>query len=126
MNFIIKCYICFARKLYQNVYLFEKQKLPLQYQKNLRETELICKECILEVIRDSMPVDKILRAYIDETVDEEIVEETIEENLTPEEAEKEAENESKKAAEKEAEKKKEEEETSVEKVELVPYDFSPR
>ena len=76
-EFIHKCYICFARKLYQNVYLFEKQKIPLQYQKNLRETELICKECILEVIRDSMPVDKILRAYIDETVDEEVVEETV-------------------------------------------------
>ncbi len=118
-DFIHKCYIAFARKLYQNVYLFEKQSIPLQYQKNLRETELICKENILEVIRDSMPVDKILRAYIDETVDEEIIEETIEKNLTPEEAEKEAENEAKEAAEKEADKKKEEEETSVEKVELV-------
>lgn len=124
-EFVHKCYICFARKLYQNVYLFEKQKIPLQYQKNLRETELICKECILEVIRDSMPVDKILRAYIDETVDEEVVEETIEENLTPEEAEKREEEESKKAAEKEAEKKKEEEETSVEKVELVPTTSLP-
>jgi hypothetical protein len=118
-EFIHKCYISFARKLYQNVYLFEKQKIPLQYQKNLRETELICKECILEVIRDSMPVDKILRAYIDETVDEEVVEETVEENLTPEEAAKREEEEAKKAAENEAEKKKEEEETSVEKVELV-------
>lgn len=118
-EFIHKCYICFARKLYQNVYLFEKQKIPLQYQKNLRETELICKECILEVIRDSMPVDKILRAYIDETVDEEVVEETVEETLTPEEAAKREEEAAKKAAENEAEKKKEEEETSVEKVELV-------
>jgi len=118
-DFIHKCYIAFARKLYQNVYLFEKQSIPLQYQKNLRETELICKENILEVIRDSMPVDKILRAYIDETVDEEVIEETIEKNLTPEEAEKEAEDEAKEAAEKAADKKKEEQETSVEKVELV-------
>lgn len=124
-NFIHKTYIAFARKLYQNVYLFEKQSIPLQYQKNLRETELICKECILEVIRDSMPVDKILRAYIDETVDEEIVEETVEKNLTPEEAEKEAEEEAKKAAEKEADKKKEEEETSVEKVDLVSTSSLP-
>ena len=124
-EFIHKCYISFARKLYQNVYLFEKQKIPLQYQKNLRETELICKECILEVIRDSMPVDKILRAYIDETVDEEVVEETIEENLTPEEAAKKEEEDAKKAAEKEEEKKKEEEETSVSKVELVPTTSLP-
>ena len=118
-DFIHKCYIAFARKLYQNVYLFEKQSIPLQYQKNLRETELICKENILEVIRDSMPVDKILRAYIDETVDEEVIEETIEKNLTPEEAKKEAEDEAKEAAERAADKKKEEEETNVEKVELV-------
>ena len=42
----------------------------------MREAEIMCKESILEVIRDSVPVEKILRAYIDETVDEEIIEET--------------------------------------------------
>ena len=80
-TFIHKCYINFARKLYQNVYLFEKDLLPLDVQKNNREIELLCQECILQVIRDSMPIEKILRAYIDKTVDEEVLEETIEKTV---------------------------------------------
>ena len=79
--FIHKCYISFARKLYSNVYLFETQIPALQHQKNMRECELISYECILGVIRDSMPVESILRAYIDETVDEEVIEETLEKNV---------------------------------------------
>jgi len=75
-GFIHKIYIFLARKIYKNVYLYEKQITPLQFQKNMREAEIMCKESILEVIRDSVPVEKILRAYIDETVDEEIIEET--------------------------------------------------
>lgn len=80
-TFIHKCYINFARKLYQNVYLFEKDLLPLDVQKNNREMELLCQECILQVTRDSMPIEKILRAYIDKTVDEEVLEETIEKTV---------------------------------------------
>ena len=79
--FVHKCYISFARKLYSNVYLFETQIAALQHQKNMRECELICHECILGVIRDSMPVETILRAYIDETVDEEVIEETLEKTV---------------------------------------------
>ena len=74
-NFIHKCYIYFARKLYSNVYLYEKDIMPLNYQKNMREAELICQESILNVVRDNMPVETILRAYIDKTVDEEVIEE---------------------------------------------------
>ena len=59
------------------VYLFEEDILPLQKQKNMRECELICKECVLNVIRENMPVEKILRAYLDETTEEEVVEETV-------------------------------------------------
>ena len=44
----------------------------------MREWEIIVKESILNVIRESMPIEKILRAYMDETVEEEGVEETIE------------------------------------------------
>ena len=79
--FVHKCYIMYARKLYSNVYLFEKDILPLNYQKNMREAELMCQESILNVIRENMPVENILRAYIDETVDEEIIEETIEKTV---------------------------------------------
>ena len=84
-DFIHKCYITYARKLYSNVYLFENNVLPLNYQKNMREAELMCQESILNVIRDNMPVEAILRAYIDETVDEEIIEETIEKTVDEEE-----------------------------------------
>jgi hypothetical protein len=77
-DFIHKVYIASARKLYQNVYLFEKHIMPLQHQKNMRECETIIRECILKVVRDSMPIEKILRAYIDETEEEEIIEEKIE------------------------------------------------
>lgn len=110
-TFIHKVYIDFARKLYQNVYLYEKDILPLQFQKNRRESEILCRESILNVIRDSVPVEKILRSYIDETVDEEIIEEIIEKNMTDKEAEK-IENElnEKKAEKEEKEKDKEDKE----------------
>jgi len=75
-EFIHSCYVQFARKLYSNVYLFETKIPSLQMQKNHRECELICKECILNVIRSNIPVDKILRAYIDETTEEEVIEES--------------------------------------------------
>ena len=72
-DFIHKVYIACARKLYTSIYLFETGVEPLQRQKNMREAETVCKECILNVIRDNMPVEKILRAYMDETVEEEVV-----------------------------------------------------
>jgi len=87
-TFIHTCYINFARKLYENVYLFEKDVMPLQYQKNMRECEIICRESILTAIRNNIPVEKMLRAYIDETVDEEIVEELVQKNMSIEETEK--------------------------------------
>ena len=74
-DFVHKVYILFARKLYTNIYLFEKEVTPLTQQKNMRECELLCKESIMEAIRDSMPIEQILRSYIDETTDEEIIEE---------------------------------------------------
>ncbi len=102
-DFIHKVYIECARKLYKNVYLFEKHIMPLQQQKNMRECEIIIRECILKVIGDNMPVEKILRAYIDETEEEEVVEETVEKPEEEVQAEQEA-------AEKEAAEK---EETAV-------------
>jgi len=99
-DFIHKVYIECARKLYKNVYLFEKHIMPLQQQKNMRECEIIIRECILKVIGDNMPVEKILRAYIDETEEEEVVEETVEKPAEEVQAEQE-EAEAKEAAAKE-------------------------
>ena len=80
-QFIHNIYIKCARKFYSVIYLFETNIQPLEHQKNMRECEIICKECILNVIRESMPIEKILRAYMDETTEEEIVEEQVREEV---------------------------------------------
>jgi len=74
-DFIHKTYINIARKVYKNVYLFEVNVMPLQIQKNHRELEIIVQECILNTLREGIPVEAILRAYMDETVEEDVVEE---------------------------------------------------
>ena len=73
-EFVHKIYIEVARKFYKNVYLFQQDVVGIVKQKNARIAELIIRECIFEVIRDSMPIEELLRAYLDET-QEEIVEE---------------------------------------------------
>ncbi len=82
-DFIHKCYINVARKVYKNVYLFELKCTPLETQKHNRELEIIVQECILNAVRDSIPVESILRAYMDETVEEEVVEEIKEQIIEP-------------------------------------------
>jgi len=77
--FIHKVYIHVARKVYMNVYLFEKNISPLQVQKNQRELESLIQECILMTIRESIPTEAIIRAYMDESVEQE--EEVIIENM---------------------------------------------
>ena len=74
-DFIHKIYINVARKIYKNVYLFEIKISPLEIQKNNRELELIIQECILNTVRDSIPVETILKAYMDETCEEDVIEE---------------------------------------------------
>jgi hypothetical protein len=83
-DFIHKVYIHVARKVYMNIYLFEKGITPLQMQKNTREFEIIVNECILAAIRESIPTEQIIRAYMDESV--EIEEEVIIEDIVPEPA----------------------------------------
>ena len=78
-NFIHKIYIHVARKVYTNVYLFEKNISPLAIQKNNRELEMIIQECILLAIRESIPTEQIIRAYLDESLEEE--EEVVIENV---------------------------------------------
>jgi predicted ester cyclase len=81
-NFIHKVYIHVARKVYTNVYLFEKSISPLLTQRNSRELELIVQECILTTIRESIPTEEIIRAYMDESIEQE--EEVIIENIVDE------------------------------------------
>ena len=78
--FIHKVYINVARKVYMNVYLFEKNVPHLQTQKNNRELEVIIQECIMMAIRESIPTEAIIRAYMDEGIeqDEQVIIENIE------------------------------------------------
>jgi hypothetical protein len=84
-DFIHKIYIHVARKMYTNVYLLEKGISPLQIQKNNREIEIFIRECILITIRESIPTEQIVRAYLDESIEheEEIIIEDLEEPIEP-------------------------------------------
>lgn len=69
--FIHRIYIETGRRLYKNIYLFEKGIPPLQYQKNMREFELIIRESILNVIRESIPIENILKQYLHQKYEQE-------------------------------------------------------
>lgn len=88
-DFIHKVYIQVARKLYTNIYLYDKNILPLQKQKHNREFELIVQECILNSVRDSMPIEEILRSYLDETQEEDVEETIVDEKIPIQEEKKE-------------------------------------
>ncbi len=81
--FIHKVYIHTARQFYKNVYLFDMNIPPLQKQKNNRELEVITQECILNTVRESIPIQTILKCYLDETTEDDIQEEVKEEDITP-------------------------------------------
>lgn len=66
-DFLHRVYIHAARKIFTNVYLFERNVPPLQTQKYNRELEQVIKECVMVAIRDSIPVEDVLRAYMEET-----------------------------------------------------------
>ena len=66
-RFLHLVYINIARKLYSNIYLFQIDITPLEQQKNNREFELIVQTCIMNTIRDNIPIEILLKQYIDET-----------------------------------------------------------
>jgi hypothetical protein len=70
--FLHKVYINVARKLYSNIYLFEIDIPSLEIQKRNREFEVIVQACIMNTIRDSIPVETLLRQYIDESTEYEV------------------------------------------------------
>jgi len=111
-HFIHRIYIQVARKVFSNIYLFERNINDLQVQKNNRELEIIVQECILVTIRESIPTESIIRAYMDEAIEHE--EEVIIENVD---------NESIDDSEKKEDKK--EEELSEKEEEIIPEDLPP-
>jgi len=68
-NFIHKVYIQCGRKLYTVIYLFERNLEPLIQQKNKKEIEEHISNSILNAIRESIPIEEILKEYMDESTD---------------------------------------------------------
>ena len=94
-DFIHKVYVNVARKMYSNVFLFEKSKQHLQIQKHNRQLEIIIKECILNTVRESIPIEQLLKVYMeDEFIEEDTevidTEEIISQDPVVEEEEEEA------------------------------------
>ena len=88
-HFVHRVYIHVARKVYSNIYLFERGLSDLTVQKYKRELEIMTQESILTAIRESIPTEAIIRAYLDESIEdeEEVIIETIPEEETKEEME---------------------------------------
>jgi hypothetical protein len=77
--FIHKCYINVARSVYNNVYLYETKTKSLEKQKNRRLVEILVQECILNTIRSNIPIEEIIRSYMDETTETDVIEKIEEE-----------------------------------------------
>ena len=75
--FIHGVYVHVARELYKNAYLFERNVSSLQEQKNHRCIELIIRHCILKTMRDSIPTEQIVKAYLDESIEPVVEQEEI-------------------------------------------------
>jgi hypothetical protein len=71
-DFIHKVYINAARKIYTNVYLFENGITQLKLQKNARDLEVLIRECIVQTIRENIPVEELLKLYMTETIEDAI------------------------------------------------------
>ena len=114
-NFLHRVYILTARKVYSNVYLFERGISDLAMQKNNREFEIITQEAILTSIRESIPTEAIIRAYMDESMEDE--EEVIIEPVPEEEEKADSKDQSKE--------NNKEDEKEPEKIELEPEEELP-
>lgn len=68
--FIHNVYVAVARKVYLNVYLFDPVS-DIVRQKYNHDLETLVEKCILTVVRDSVPTESIIRAYLDESVEQE-------------------------------------------------------
>jgi len=68
-KFVHKVYINLSRELYANVYLFETDVQPLVFQKNRSAFNKLIRGAILDAVRNSIPVENLLRAYLDESTD---------------------------------------------------------
>jgi hypothetical protein len=80
-RFIHKVYCECGRKMWTHAYLFRTDVNDIDFQRNMHECEKIIRDAVICTIRATLPVENILRAYIEEA--EEIrVEEEIEAEIS--------------------------------------------
>ena len=65
-HFMHLCYIECAREFWKNPYYFSENLSKYELQKNMRESESMITECILESVRKQLPVRNILKEYLNE------------------------------------------------------------
>jgi hypothetical protein len=83
-TFLHQVYIHTARTVWKNVYLFERDRTT-QMQQNRHKLETLIQECIMNAIRDNIPVESILSQYLEETTEYNVTE-TLEEKVVAEPA----------------------------------------
>ena len=71
-NFIHHVYINCARAIYTKMYLYAKDTEPLKVHQYHTELENLIKECIMNTVRENIPVEMLLRAYMDETEEQDV------------------------------------------------------
>jgi predicted nucleic acid-binding Zn-ribbon protein len=81
--FIHRTYIAAARILYKSIYLYDASVAPLVRMQNNNEIERIVREAILGTVRDHIPIENLLRSFLDPDVEEDITEEIKEEIIPP-------------------------------------------
>ena len=69
-NFVHKIYINVAREIWKNPYLFEHEISANNYQRNIRDIEIIIVEGIKDTVRRLLPVKDILKDYLTITDEE--------------------------------------------------------
>ena len=81
-HFIHLCYIECAREFWKDPYFFSDRVTKYELQKNMRDSESMIAECIMETIRKQLPVRNILKEFLNEA-DEDIAEEDDEDIKEP-------------------------------------------
>ena len=70
-----------AQEKYIQMFIYLIQKFTHYKFKNIKEKLKLSFEAILNAIRDSLPIEDILRNYMDETVEEDVIETVEEEKI---------------------------------------------
>ena len=63
-NFVHAVYVCVARRLYKEIYVFDEEARTTEKQRNMRRCEEIVREAILTVLQDNLPIHDIIRQYV--------------------------------------------------------------